>query len=66
MILLLKTFKLITILYHTRWVALMIQLGEFVGGWWVADTYIQLAGAGSTARWVWINKNKSGCFNFNN
>ena len=38
----------------TRWVALMIQLGKFVGGgggvvgWWLTPTtYIQLAGAGS-------------------
>ena len=50
--------------YITRWVALMIQLeqqqhGEFVGGvvgWWLTPTtYIQLTGAGSTARWGWIN-----------
>ena len=34
-----------------RWVALMIQLGKFVGGglvvWLIPTTYIQLAGAGS-------------------
>ena len=43
----------------TRWVALMIQLGKFVGVWvvwWLTPTtYIQLAGAGSTAHWGWIN-----------
>ena len=33
---------------NTRCVALMIQLGKFVGGWWLTPTtYIQLAGAGS-------------------
>ena len=38
----------------TRWVALMIQHGKFVGGvewvggrWLTPTTYIQLAGAGS-------------------
>ena len=44
-------------LIKTRWVALMIQFGKFVGGWGVgwcggvgwltSTTYIQLAGAGS-------------------
>ena len=47
-----------SMLDHTRWVALMIQLeqqqhGEFVVvvggvGWLTPTTYIQLAGAGST------------------
>ena len=48
---------------NTRWAALMIQLGKFVGGgvvaWWgggvvgwlTPTTYIQLAGAGSTKAW---------------
>ena len=47
----------------------MIKLGKFVGGgWWggwlTPAIYIQLAGAGSTARWGWINnlKKKKKCF----
>ena len=49
------TYYQLSILYRTRWVALMIQLeqqqhGEFVCGWvgWLTPTtYIQLTGAGS-------------------
>ena len=43
---------------NTRWVALMIQLGKFVGGWvvgwWgeVADTIYLYPD-----HWGWINKN---------
>ena len=37
----------------------MIRIEKFVGGWdwwWMTPTtYIQLAGAGSTACWSWIN-----------
>ena len=43
---------------------LWVGWGGLVGGGWLTlTTYIQIAGAGSTARWGWINDAKT-CFSY--